>query len=280
MNELTRLVVFISLVFVVALIILFICLFIYNFIRRKFNNISFLNDDQKTALTFGAILAIRNGRNFSSLKGARGEDLIADRFAIGQAIISDWSIYNYQDFIYTVNWLRYEGHRKSIPFFDLDPKFKHFKKFSLDDIFREFISSKKNSSLVEDYPDEFLEYFKSLDLVYKTLVDSYHYNPEILNGLTTIAAWDLERLINLSIWGHVLKYQGELETWEFIESAINSQMDLYKSWEEYFAAFHFGRAMWNFELEFSQDYIARILILDKNSIYKKIDYPKKPLVLT
>ncbi len=280
MNELTRLIIFTSLVVIAVLIIFFICLSIYHYIKRKFNNVSFLNNDQKTALTFGAILAIRNGRNFSSLKGARGEDLIADRFAIDQAIISEWSIYNYQDFLSAINWLRYEGHRKTIPFLDLDPKFKHFENFSLDDIFREFIALKKNKDLVRDYPGEFLEHFKCLDLVYKTLVNNYQYHPETLNSLTTIAAWDLERLINLSIWGHVLKYQDELDTWEFIGSAINNQMDLYKSWEEYFAAFHFGRAVWNFELEFSQDYIAKILILDKNSIYKKIDYPKKPLVLT
>jgi len=88
---------------------------------------------------------------------------------------------------------------------------------------------------------------------------------------TSIVAWDMGRLVNITRGCLECKYIKEQDAWQFISEALNKSRSSYKTWAEFAAGYVIGRAMWgghNLSLNGIMD-IVQGLLQDGNSPWRK-----------
>jgi len=61
---------------------------------------------------------------------------------------------------------------------------------------------------------------------------------------TSMLAWDMGRLVNISRWSYDLGYITESAAWEAINIAYGQVLETYNNWQEFAKAYLIGRAMW------------------------------------
>jgi hypothetical protein len=220
-------------------------------------NSSSLEESQIHALAFGAVLSARNQMNYDTLLGDSKDNISMYQ----QALEDAWEITDHNSAVETLDWLKTEGHRISE---DSDY-------FGFDEIYKMIVNSDESSDLSEaDLESSKISY----QSVYDVLKDDYGYTEEELKSVTTLSAWDYDRLITVARWCYGCDYITEEEAWDYINYAAEQGSKDYDSWKTYFAGVMFGRALWSEDSSFSSDNksIADELLKNKDSIYNTVNF--------
>lgn len=225
-------------------------------------------DQQQRLLAFGAVLATRNNIDFLTLVGM-DKSLMKDmgemyktidrdelQAAFGEAykkVLNDsWSVADRASAIETLDLLRDQGHR-DYPDYPFDQ-----------------VLALIRSGETEGYEAE----ASACADVYTALTEEYGYSQEELDAISTVSAWDYDRLVVVARWCYVAGFITEQEAWDYIKAAAEQGSSDYKDWKSYFAGILLGRAIWTGEHGFDPGNraIADQLLVDENSIYQQVSF--------
>lgn len=233
--------------------------------------VSELTEEQQRLLAFGAVLATRNNMDYNSIYGCDTElkEAIGDSYQVEdreqyldtfktsykQALSSSWSTTDKDSAIETLDWLRDEGHRIS-----LDEDY-----YGFDEILNLIRTGE-----TEGFEDEAEAY----DEVVSALKEDYGYTDEEIASVTTLSAWDYDRLVVVARWCYGSDYISEEEFWSYLEAAAAQGAADYDSWRTCFAGALMGRAIWSGENGFdsANQAVADQLLSDEGSIYQKVSF--------
>lgn len=213
------------------------------------------SEEQLRALAFGAVLTARNPMNYDSLPGMAG--IFTE--AIKEVLVESWDITDRDTAIETLDWLRDEGHHLPV-----DPEY-----YSYDEIFQIVTGQ------VEAQPEELAAFeaeAASCRAVTQALTENYGYTEEELAAVTTVSAWDYDRLVTVARWCYGAEYITEEEAWAYINEAATRGTGDYTSWRTYFAGVMYGRVIWSEDSTFTDGDIADELLEDSSSIYNQVTF--------
>ncbi|UXN05623.1 DUF1266 domain-containing protein [Bartonella sp. HY761] len=150
------------------------------------------------------------------------------------ALKSAWGIVDGESFEDISGWLLHEGHR-----------------YYFDMVAERAIAMNKNPTI--ERMNEDVEYFSKLENS-EGLVEYYEklitlLESDILRRLQlppvkSIMAWDMARLIGITLNALALEYVDEDKAWESCSTALSMTRYHYSNWKEFADAFLFGRAFW------------------------------------
>lgn len=214
-----------------------------------------MNDEQLRALAFGAVLTTRNPMDYNTLEG--GPDIFVQ--STKQGLVDSWDVTDRESAIETLDWLRDEGHH-----YTPDPEY-----YSFDEVYQIIMGQ------VESDPEE-LAFFSAevaaCEAVTKALMEDFDYTEEELAAITTVSAWDYDRLVTITRWCYGNEYITEDEAWAYINTAAEKGSADYDDWRGYFAGVLYGRAIWSEDAKFSDQALAKELLQDSDSIYQKVSF--------
>jgi hypothetical protein len=175
-----------------------------------------LPKDKLQLLAYGAILAHYRDESprIIPIKLAREQ--------LKEGLERYWDVGSRQEAFNVLEWLIDEGHRT------------HY-----DSLYRALKTG--NGLEVEDA--DVIKSRECYESAQRVMRDSLKFTDEHYQAVDSIAAWDYDRAINIARWSHALDYITEHEMWNFIRRSAVKAGITYNSWEEYYIAFAFGRAI-------------------------------------
>ncbi|WRS27469.1 DUF1266 domain-containing protein [Oscillospiraceae bacterium MB08-C2-2] len=204
-------------------------------------------------LAFGAVLAQRNGMDFTTLGPMNDLDKLRHK----EMLVTYWGILDYDTAVSTMERLLYDGMTASTDDF-----------IGSDELMAIFSGRMEVTSEVKQYlAADLADYQKAIDFL-----EEYGYEREKLGAMTTSIAWDLDRLVTVARWCVGVEYLTKEEAMPYIDEAVSKAVDSYESWEDYFAGVVLGRCLtYDGDVEQNRQ-VADDLLKNKNSIYKKVDF--------
>ncbi len=208
-----------------------------------------------------ALPAILMEYNFSSHTTLNTNPEGKDEEDTSKGILEDgWGIYNYENLIEDITWLKDEGHSKRCEELLIINKELTNNNFIID---------------VNQLPDGDLNRLNFL---------AEYYN--FINEETLLKGWDLARIVALCRWGYDAGYMSEDEAWEIIMNTTKTILTLFSSWEEFGANYILGRMYWkaesgNYEWKQYESVLIYYLLFDPDiGVWNKIDWPNQKNVNT
>lgn len=215
-----------------------------------------LTQEEARALNFGAFLSSKNDMPFDTIelygKEQKHKDILEDF----------WGVTDAESAKNTLEWLVNEGHRttsQNYGFNDIFQVYRGISNLSQDEI----------NSIKQNYTKE----FAGLERLEEILKKDFHFSENQLNSITTVSAWDFDRLVTVARWCNTSAYISRKEAWNYIYRAAVLGVEEYSDWEFYLAATVMGRVIWSqsdeidsYDLETMEELLSK-----SGSLYKK--YP-------
>lgn len=143
-----------------------------------------------------------------------------DKETLKEGLSSAWDVRNREEAIQVLEWLLTEGHR---PDYD-----------------QLLMALKADQFFTEEEIGKSQECYESAQ---DALMKKLSFTKSDFDRVNTIAAWDLDRAVNIARWSYILGYISEEEAWGYIERAADAASNVFQSWKDYFISFAFGRAL-------------------------------------
>lgn len=216
-----------------------------------------LNERETRSLAFGAVHSTRNSMNFNSLLKATKDEIKLYE----SELESNWGIFDRDSALETLDWLVDEGHHIS-----MDENY-----YGYDEILDLLKGGKSGLIKAEAELDNELQAYNDVVHILKS---NYGYTEEEINSITTVAAWDYDRLVTLARWCYGCDYVTADEAWGYIDFAAQQGTKSYDGWRSYFAGVLIGRAIWSEEDGFDSGNkkIADQLLNSQGSIYAATEF--------
>ena len=178
---------------------------------------------QLTAINIGAINAEQTGYYCDSLStGGRAAE-------IKENLSEYYGIVDRDSAFETLNWLCSEGHRK---YFDI--------------IKKTILNKAESMGIVEAADIEHVQiYFSNLQEALPELIQENILCSKADLSNSSIAAWDMGRLVLVTRCCFDVGYISEQEAWDYINRAYKVCKENYSSWEQLANGYLIGRAMWS-----------------------------------
>jgi hypothetical protein len=207
----------------------------------------------------GAVLATRNNMSYDFLEGHDPGGLFSRSFTEGNkiALARDWGITN-----------RFEATEMMDSLVDGRHHKPHGDNVGYDYIFA-IATGRQTPTAAEKllYADR----IAAVEAVTEALTSDFGYTQAELARITTVSAWDYDRLVTVSRMCYSSGYFTEEQTWAYITKAAAAGSADYDDWRGYFAGVMYGRAIWSRHASFNSDNarIATALLLE-DSIYDTV----------
>lgn len=193
-----------------------------------------LNDDQLRLLAFGAPLFIYNSEQVDSYASEYDTDTIREQ-------MSDWwGIEDGATTWKTVRWLLGEGHHA-----EADEALRLLQAQDLEDI----IVVQGLKGIGNAHPLESAEAGQAegkmqdvCSILGLMIREGYCTADEVPS---TVIAWDLVRVVNVARWTYQCGYITLDEMWQIMQTAEQTALSHFSSWEEYGRSFVLGRGVWH-----------------------------------
>ena len=203
-----------------------------------------LSDEEKAKLAYGAVLFTRNNLSFDHLSSFVAGNRLTVKSAKAM-LANDWDIHN---------------------------------KMDVEDMVERLLSQESKDSFDATLPmiqndqanAESLAIYEELC---QQLTANYGYTDSEIARVSTLSAWNYDRLVNLVRHAYIAKYITEAEMWNYIDRTIVDAKKDYQNWRQYFFAILLARSLYwggNFD---SNRYVAMKLLKNPNSIYQQ--FPMK-----
>lgn len=217
--------------------------------------------EQTRALAFGAVLSTRNDMTFKG--NLFGVSDAYQKEYIG-SLEEWWDIRDTESAIEALEWLKTEGHG-----------FSNEDYYGFDDAYNYYMG--RETGLPEDEEEYIAESFAvelpGIEDVRNKLISEFGYTELELDEITTLRAWDYDRLVTVARWCYGVGYITEDEAWSYINFATEQGEKDYTSWRTYLAGVIIGRTIWNESstMESDDEEIVRDL-LSSSSIYNQVSF--------
>lgn len=216
-----------------------------------------LSPDEQRAIAYGAVLSSKNDMHFDTI------ELYGDKKRYSELLENSWGITDSVSAKNTLDWLVEEGHRTTTR-----------ENIGYNDIFKIY---RGNSTLSEETKEfisrEYKDQFEAIKKLEKIFDEDYFFPPELMNNITTVSAWDYDRLVTVARWCNAAEYITRKEAWSYIFKAVEFGTPEYENWEAYIAATIMGRIIWNESSEIDKIDLDTIEeLLSKDSILWKIPF--------
>jgi len=201
-----------------------------------------VSQERQRLLTFGAVLLTRN------LESCRTFQVKADRQTAVKVLDEWWGITNREAALHAVEYLSIAAGHTPVA----DPIYQNLilrKRLHL-------VSQKEALEYLVGLTDQQIEEFGLWNVPVPRIIsglDSYQIAGEVLTDLgysetelswvSSTAAWDYGRVGLIVRYGTKAGYLEEGETWEFMRSAADNAIRVYRNWREYLAGYVIGRAI-------------------------------------
>ncbi len=196
---------------------------------------------QLTAISIGAINAEQTGYFCDSLSTGGRATEIKENLSEYYGIVDRDSAFE------TLNWLCLEGHRK---YFDIIKKTILNKAESMGiieaaDIEHVQIYFSNLQAALPEFIEHVQIYFSNLQAALPELIQENILCSKADLSNSSIAAWDMGRLVLVTRCCFDVGYISEQEAWDYINRAYKVCKENYSSWEQLANGYLIGRAMWS-----------------------------------
>lgn len=223
-----------------------------------------LTDGERRALAFGAVLATRNRMDFDSLFGHTADDNAASRIrrqrSARSALQGGWGIRNGEDAVEMLERLLDGLHHRN---FNDGMGFDHIFDIAME---------RSRGSLVDR--TLFGDRIEAVHVVTDVLISRYGFTEEELARVTTVSAWDFDRMVTVARLAYIAGWLTEEQAWYYIHRAAEAGAADYTDWRSYFAGVMYGRAIWSSDRFFTPENarIAEALLSSSESIYNEVPF--------
>ena len=203
-----------------------------------------LSDEEKAKLAYGAVLFTRNNLSFDHLSSFVAGNRLTVKSAKAM-LANDWDIHNKMDVENTVESLLSQESKDSF-----DATLPMIQNGQAD---------AESLAIYEELCQE--------------LTAHYGYTDSEIARVSTLSAWNYDRLVNLVRHAYIAKFITEEEMWRYIDRAIVDAKKYYQNWRQYFFAILLARSLYwggNFG---SNRIVAMKLLKNPKSIYQQ--FPMK-----
>ena len=203
-----------------------------------------LSDEEKAKLAYGAVLFTRNNLSFDHLSSFVAGNRLTVKSAKAM-LANDWDIHNKMDVENTVESLLSQESKDSF-----DATLPMIQNGQAD---------AESLAIYEELCQE--------------LTAHYGYTDSEIARVSTLSAWNYDRLVNLVRHAYIAKFITEEEMWRYIDRAIVDAKKYYQNWRQYFFAILLARSLYwggNFG---SNRFVAMKLLKNPKSIYQQ--FPMK-----
>lgn len=211
-----------------------------------------LDESQLRLLAFGAPMLVYNDENVDSIACAE-----EDVETIRNTIENWWNVTDKESTLDIVRWLLEEGHHA-----EADEALEELRKRGLENISQEERDDEENK-------------MGDVCLIMKSMTEN-GWCPE--NRMPeSVIAWDLVRVVNLARWARLCGYLNDDEMWQIMQTAADTALHHFSSWEEYGRSFIMGRGVWHGDPDDSETAfgIVSLLLEDEESPWKLSNFYKK-----
>ena len=175
-----------------------------------------LDESQLRLLAFGAPMLVYNDENVDSIACAE-----EDVETIRNTIENWWNVTDKESTLDIVRWLLEEGHHA-----EADEALEELRKRGLENISQEERDDEENK-------------MGDVCLIMESMTEN-GWCPE--NRMPeSVIAWDLVRVVNLARWARLCGYLNDDEMWQIMQTAADTALHHFSSWEEYGRSFIMGR---------------------------------------
>ena len=203
-----------------------------------------LSDEEKAKLAYGAVLFTRNNLSFDHLSSFVAGNRLTVKSAKAM-LANDWDIHNKMDVENTVESLLSQE-----------------SKDSFDATLPMIQNGQADAESLVIYGE-----------LCQQLTGNYGYTDSEIARVSTLSAWNYDRLVNLVRHAYIAKFITEEEMWRYIDRAIVDAKKYYQNWRQYFFAILLARSLYwggNFG---SNRFVAMKLLKNPKSIYQQ--FPMK-----
>ena len=179
-----------------------------------------LDESQLRLLAFGAPMLVYNDESVDSIEC--DED---DVETIRDTIENWWGVTDKDSTLDIVRWLLEEGHHA-----EADEALEELRKRGLENISQEELDDDESK-------------MGDVCLIMESMIEN-GWCPEDRIPESVIA-WDLVRLVNLGRWARLCGYLNEDEMWKIMQTAADTAVEYFSSWEEFGYSFIMGRGVWH-----------------------------------
>lgn len=229
----------------IVLVIMVVGSLFYYFLHRLRNpRERHLSDEEKAKLAYGAVLFTRNNLSFDYLSSFVAGNRLTVKSAKAM-LANDWDIHNKMDVENTVERLLSQE-----------------SKDSFDATLPMIQNGQADAESLVIYGE-----------LCQQLTANYGYTDSEIARVSTLSAWNYDRLVNLVRHAYIAKYITEAEMWTYIDRTIVDAKKDYQNWRQYFFAILLARSLYwggNFD---SNRYVAMKLLKNPKSIYQQ--FPMK-----
>ncbi|WCR27483.1 DUF1266 domain-containing protein [Paenibacillus thiaminolyticus] len=173
-----------------------------------------LPKEKQHLLAYGANLSLYRSESPRILQ------VKVDNETLKEGLSSAWDVSNTEEAVHTLEWLLTEGHRAKY-----------------DQL---LMALKAGQSFTEEEVGKSQECYESAQ---EAMMKKLSFAKSDFDQVNTMAAWDLDRAVNIARWSYILGYITEEQAWGYIERAADSASHIFQSWKDYFISFAFGRAI-------------------------------------
>ncbi len=203
-----------------------------------------LSDEEKAKLAYGAVLFTRNNLSFDHLSSFVAGNRLTVKSAKAM-LANDWDIHNKMDVENTVESLLSQESKDSF-----DATLPMIQNGQAD---------AESLAIYEELCQE--------------LTAHYGYTDSEIARVSTLSAWNYDRLVNLVRHAYIAKFITEEEMWRYIDRAIVDAKKYYQNWRQYFFAILLARSLYWGGNFCSNRFVAMKLLKNPKSIYQQ--FPMK-----
>lgn len=205
-----------------------------------------LDKSRLRLLAFGAPMLVYNDENVDSIEC--DED---DVETIRDTIESWWNVTDRESTLDIVRWLLEEGHHAEA-----------------DEALAE-IRARGIENISQEERDDEDSKMGDVCLIMESMVGNGWCPKDRIPE--SVIAWDLVRVVNLARWARLCGYLNEEEMWQVMQTAADTALEHFSSWEEYGLSFTMGRGVWHGDPDDSEtaNGITSLLLEDTESPWKQ-----------